>query len=91
MTSFTSFKIPISALKTRWVESVEEGQVFATLGLVFLVHEHTAPVVKHDGGVVRVPRGSAGKAAGISAIKAGQTWLVFAEQTLPGSSQRWCW
>lgn len=91
MTSFTSFKIPISALKTRWVDSVEERQVFATLGLVFLVHEHTAPVVKHDGGVVRVTHGSTGKDAGISAVKAGQTCFVFGERIPPGSSPGWRW
>lgn len=33
------------------------------MGLVFLVHEHTAPVVKHDGGVVRVTHGSAVKSS----------------------------
>lgn len=46
-----------------WVESIEEGQVLATVGLVFLVHEHLAPVVKHDGGVVWVTHGSAEFAA----------------------------
>lgn len=37
------------------------------MSFVSLVHEHTAPVVKHDGGVVQVTLGSAGKDAGISA------------------------
>lgn len=37
------------------------------MGFVLLVHEHLAPVVQRDGGVVRVTHGSTGKHAGVSA------------------------